>query len=543
MLEASPLVERVLRNPVRDSYAGWDDAANRQRLLDAAIELGARWVLFLDADERVDAGDAAALAAFVERDAVIGAAYGFRVHRMLGDGASYDRADLWVYRLFAPQPGQRLPEQALHLVPVPTSIARGRWQKTTVRIRHFAGASGERRLARLRKYEEADPELRWQREYASAILEPGRPRPWRSRPPGLPVLADPSRSGVALDLEELDPEAPLLSAIVIARDDEATIERSVRAVVDQELPAAFEVVVVVSGSAATAAVVRRAFGDRVQVVELATPVLPGKARNAGLAAARGEYVSFPGSHVELAPGSLAARFRAHEQGWAMVTGSIVNGNPTRPGWASYFLDHSSALPGRPSAELAGAPAHCSYVREFLLAAGGFPEDLRAGEDTVVNQELWRRGYRAYREAAIELTHRSPCSTVRSLIRHHFVRGRGFGRILRGDFEPSKRPRRIGRLRFLARYPRRRLASTDTRVSNWGGSLRAEYRRARPLVKLGIAAAWAGTWFELLRPARPSAAVEQPGERHRRQATGPQPRDDRRQRREGDVAAALVKEHD
>ena len=35
LLAASPLVARVIRNPARDSYAGWDDAANRQALLDA----------------------------------------------------------------------------------------------------------------------------------------------------------------------------------------------------------------------------------------------------------------------------------------------------------------------------------------------------------------------------------------------------------------------------------------------------------------------------------------------------------------------------
>ena len=34
----------VIRNPRRESYAGWDDAANRQALLDACAELGPRWV-------------------------------------------------------------------------------------------------------------------------------------------------------------------------------------------------------------------------------------------------------------------------------------------------------------------------------------------------------------------------------------------------------------------------------------------------------------------------------------------------------------------
>jgi hypothetical protein len=34
---------------------------------------------------------------------------------------------LWVYRLFAYEPGQSFPDQRLHFVPVPTSIPRVAW--------------------------------------------------------------------------------------------------------------------------------------------------------------------------------------------------------------------------------------------------------------------------------------------------------------------------------------------------------------------------------------------------------------------------------
>jgi glycosyltransferase involved in cell wall biosynthesis len=540
-LEASPLVSRLLRNQRRDSYAGWDDAANRQALLEAAIDAGVRWALFLDADERIDSDDAAAMRSFLESDADPATAYGFRVHRMAGVGDSYDRADLWVYRLFAPDSGQRLPEGGLHFVPIPQSTPRERWQRTTVRIQHFGGADEERRLARLRKYEEADPHGLWQRDYASPIRAAGRPRRWRRRPPGFPVLADPAGSGVALDLEELDPDAPLLSAIVIATDDEGTIERSVRAVVEQECPVEFEVIVVISGSPATGAIVRDRFGEAVTLVELAERVMPGAARNAGMRMARGEYVSFPGSHVEIAPGSLARRVRAHEDGWAMVTGSIVNGNPSRAGWASYFLDHSSALPGRPSGELAGAPAHCSYVREFVDEIGGFPEDVRAGEDTIVNQLLWRRGHRAFREAGIQLTHRSPSSTTTALLRHHFVRGRAYGRILRGNSTGLRGA--LGLIRYLLRYPRTRLASTDRRVDEWGRDLRGDYRRVRRLVVAGVAAAWVGALAELIFGKRRSGTRKQARDGHRRESLRTQVVEDRGKGVDRDLAGALVKEHD
>lgn len=254
-----------------------------------------------------------------------------------------------------------------------------------------------------------------------------------------------------------------------------------------------------SGEGNGAALVQARFPE-VTVVALSEPALPGKARNAGLRLSRGEYVSFPGSHVELRPGSLAARMGAHDLGYAMVTGTTLNGTRTWAGWASYFLDHSSVLPWRPSTELSGAPSHCSYRRSALLAVGGFPENLRAGEDTVVNQELARRGYRAYRAQEVVLVHHSPCRTIRRLLRHHFTRGRGYGRILR-ERDGVMRQDLAGPfgLEVLQRQTSRRLIRTTKNIRRWADfGTTLQYYRASPLVIAGMLAAVAGTWFELLR---------------------------------------------
>jgi glycosyltransferase involved in cell wall biosynthesis len=503
LLEASPLVKRLLRRPRREGYAGWDDAANRALLLDAAGELQPDWILFLDADERIDAEDGAALRSLVEGMAEPGYAYGFRVFRMIDDLAHYDEAGLWVYRLFAYEPGTQLPKRRLHFVPVPDSIPIRLWRRTTVRIQHLGGLDEERRLARLRKYEEADPERRYQRHYHYVTRPPRQVKPWRVRPAGFPVLGDPLRRGfrASVDLEEVDLATPILSAIVISRDDEDRIEGAVRSVVEQECSQPFEVIVVTSGSDRTAEIVGEQFPE-VRLVELDGPALPGGARNAGVSVARGEYVSFPGSHIELPDGSLAARLDAHELGYPMVTGSILNGTSTRSGWASYFLDHSASLPNRPSAELSAPPAHCSYAREFLLEIGGFPDWLRAGEDTVVNRALFARGYRAYRAPEVRLIHRSRCTGPWRLVRHHFGRGRGWGRIILNDHKggrPLLRWRVLGFLLF--RYVPSRVLKTGRNVRRWGGALRGRYRRVWPLVLAGTLAAWLGVWWEILRPGR------------------------------------------
>jgi hypothetical protein len=185
----------------------------------------------------------------------------------------------------------------------------------------------------------------------------------------------------------------------------------------------------------------------------------------------------------------------------MVTGTTLNGTPTPAGWASYFLDHSAVLPGRPSERLHVPPAHCSYERELLLSVGGFPGHLRAGEDTVVNHLLYAMGARAYRAADVPIVHASPCRTASRLVRHHFVRGRAHGRILLEHVPPGGRVLNREELgRIGPAYVPRRLALTSNNVRRWGGpQLEARYRRVKPLVGAGATAAWTGLWFELLKP--------------------------------------------
>jgi hypothetical protein len=190
MLAAQPLVALLLRNRRRQTYRGWNDSANRNRLLESAVELDPGWFLFLDSDERLDADDASALRAFIEHEAVEGCAYGMRVFRMIGDLQHWDRAGLWVYRLFARDGDHSLPEQRLHFVPIPPSIPRRRWLQTTIRIQHLAGLTASHRQRRFDKYCQADPGGQFQSSYANLLEPPDDVKPWERRPSGLRVLED-----------------------------------------------------------------------------------------------------------------------------------------------------------------------------------------------------------------------------------------------------------------------------------------------------------------------------------------------------------------
>ncbi|MDH4195267.1 MAG: glycosyltransferase [Nitrospirota bacterium] len=508
VLTENPLVKILLSNPVRENYVGWDDSGNRNRLLGAVGPLQPKWIISLDADERISPDDAQALVEFLQDGAIPGVAYGFRVYRMIDNLHTYDESSLWVYRLFPYREGQRFPLTKLHFVPVPTDMPRGHWAKTTLRIQHLSSLTEERRAARYSKYREADPDCKFQNNYQHLLNPPTSIQTWSNRVPGQPlvlwherherlraqILAHPCYT------EKLDLRRPALSVIVISQNDRGRIQEVMDALVQQKLEQSFELIFVNSGHDGTAEFVKDRYPE-VRVIHLSEPALPGKARNAGLQVASGDYISFCGSHIVLPPHSLQHRVDAHEKGYAMVTGTVLNGTRSWAGWASYFLDHWIALPGRPSTQLESAPSRCSYMMGPLKAIGGFPEDRRVGEDTVVNNRLFELGHKAYFSSNIVDIHKSPCKNLMILIRHHYLRGRGFGRILWEYPGPQKtRKFRLRRIRWLVmKYPLRRIFFIIRGVVRWGKPMRGYFVWSFPLILAGTMSAALGAVSFLLRP--------------------------------------------
>ena len=301
-------------------------------------------------------------------------------------------------------------------------------------------------------------------------------------------------------MEKHDLPRPTLSVIVISQNDRGRIQEVMEGLVQQQLEQAFEIILVNSGSDGTAGFVKERY-PKVHVIHLPEPALPGKARNAGLQVATGDYVTFPGSHIVLPPGSLQQRVDTHEKGYAMVTGAVLNGTRSWAGWASYFLDHWIALPGRPSMELESAPSRCSYMMGPLRAIGGFPEDRRTGEDTVVNNRLFALGYKAYFSSKIVDIHKSPCVSPMILVRHHYLRGRGFGRMLWEYPGPRKtRKFRLRRIRWLmTQYPVKRIVDITKGVTRWGKPMWKQFVVSYPLIILGTMSAAIGAVIFLVRP--------------------------------------------
>ena len=351
ILTGSPLVVKFLQNPQREGYEGWDDAANRQRLLDAAVELNPQWVLWLDADERIDAEDGRALREFLEREAVPGRAYGMRrVPDDRGRGSLRRGEPLGLQAVLSRQRHERLPRRRLHLVPVPAAIPRSELASDHVPHQAPRRAHGGEEAGPLRQVRAGGPRAR---------VPGGLRRPAARGGPAAAVggaarracRLSPIRSAAARVRTWTWPRwtrtRPLLSAVVISRDDEDRIERAVRSVVEQECPVPFEVIVVVSGTDRTAQIVRECFPQ----VRLVGPAAAGAARRGAQRRARRRprrvrLVSrAPTSSCPPAASRPGSGRTSRATRWSRAPRSTAL--DTRAGWASYFLDHSSVA-ARPS---------------------------------------------------------------------------------------------------------------------------------------------------------------------------------------------------
>jgi hypothetical protein len=244
---------------------------------------------------------------------------------MIDDLEHYDRIELETFRLFSWAPGQRFPDRRFHFAPVPTSIGEERWVMTTIRIQHLATVSEDRQWARWMKYAEADPERRWQTDYTYALVPPGEIRPWRARPPDLPVIRG-EHVVAPWDVDVLDLEGPVLSVIVTVTPTEPDASPFVEALVKDGTDLPVEVLLVDRAETGS--------GERIRaqlpsvLVLAASRLSPNEAADLALRTARGDYVLSLSTGDRVDPGTLKRIVDAHENGHELVTGT-TNPGPTR----------------------------------------------------------------------------------------------------------------------------------------------------------------------------------------------------------------------
>lgn len=215
--------------------------------------------------------------------------------------------------------------------------------------------------------------------------------------------------------------APVITVVVPARDAATTIGRAVRSVLAQEGAPPFELVVV--DNASQDGTGERAAAAGARVVRLDDRAGgPGRARNAGIAAARGSHVAFTDADCFPTPRWLAALWAAADgpDGAQLVAGPVAADHAAARGPWDRTLEYAAPHPLWVTANLLAD-------RATLETAGGFDDWVADadeaprrpfGEDTVLAWRAIRSGARTAWAPDALVEHAVFSRDARGWIDHH-----------------------------------------------------------------------------------------------------------------------------
>ena len=242
--------------------------------------------------------------------------------------------------------------------------------------------------------------------------------------------------------------SPLLAAVVLAHGAAPTLREAVDSLRRQEPRP--EIVVVHSGGPAP-----RVPQD-VALVHSPALLLPGGARNRGVAASTAPHVAFLAADCVALPGWAAGRLREHRAGAGAVA-DVLERPAARPERAAWVLLHRRRTALTPVERR--LPLGLSYERGLLEAAGPFEEGLRQGEDTALNARLPALGATVAYPTDVRILHRYP-RTARAVVAD--ARARGARRVAAERAIGGAGPASIAR-GALAAVPEARRLDGDPRV--------------------------------------------------------------------------------
>ena len=229
--------------------------------------------------------------------------------------------------------------------------------------------------------------------------------------------------------------APALS-VVLPTDAPATVRAMLDHLGAQTGAERMEVVLVAPPGVTTAASRERVFD--VRVVEIADVANLPCARAAGIRAARAPLVVLAETHAYPQAGWLEATLEAARGGWTIVAPTFVNANPDRAtSWASLLMDYGPWVAVREGGEWSDVPGHNSAYRRDALLAYGDRLEAMLRSDTLLVDDLRRRGHRFALEPRARIAHLNVTSRS-SWLRERWVGGRTFAALRARPWSVARR---------------------------------------------------------------------------------------------------------
>jgi len=197
---------------------------------------------------------------------------------------------------------------------------------------------------------------------------------------------------------------PLISVIIPSYNSEKSIAACLAALTTQQVEADYEIILIDSSTDHTPEIVRTQFAQ-IRYYHFAEKTPPGRARNEGIARARGKIVALTDSDCIVSPHWLQEILTAHATGYRVIGGSVRNAFSRHPiSIAEYYLEFREFSSFSPRREIDVLPTNNLAVQRDIFERFGAFSDLRASEDVAFIHKLRQHGIRVLFEPRIWIRH-------------------------------------------------------------------------------------------------------------------------------------------
>ena len=231
---------------------------------------------------------------------------------------------------------------------------------------------------------------------------------------------------------------PLLSVVIASYNSEKTIEKCLRALVNQKNTKDFEIIVVDSSSDGTAQLVEKSF-PKVNLYKLSEKKFPGGARNYGISQAKGDILAFTDTDCIVDKNWIDEIIEAHKvyPEHPAIGGAIDNGNQEDyVGWGAYFCEFSQWMPKVSKSLMVEIPTCCLSVKRWAFDKYGPFLDKGYCSDTAFNWRLGNDGHKPLLIPSVKISHIN-ISRIRKFLSKELMHGQYFAKVRVSELKFSK----------------------------------------------------------------------------------------------------------